>query len=398
METLLVVGAGPSQVPAIRLASALGYEVVASDVDPNADGFEQADHAEVVSIDDIEGTVEVARQHEVDGVLTMATDIGVPAVAAVRERLGLPGVAPETAHRATHKGAMMDACAEVGTPIPAYHTTGNLASAREFLASRAAPVVIKPTDSAGQRGVTLIENADELESAFEEAVDYASDDRVLLQEFVPGPEINVTGVVRDGEIHLLSLSNRETADAPHFGIALRHVSPPDIKEPVRMAVRRVAKSAIEAIGIENGIAYPQIVVGPDGPRLIEIAARIPGGQMREVARYRSGIDQLCAAIYHALGEQFTIEDVSVVEPRSAVVVRFFTELDVVGETFHGVRNMDTARSLPGVEAVEIHLDEGEEVPTLADATARFGYVVAVGGDREEAIRTAERAESVVTFE
>lgn len=400
MQRLLVVGAGPSQAPAIRLASKLGYEVVATDVDPDAVGFEYADHAEVVSIDDVEGTVEVARRYDVDGAITLATDIGVPAVAAVRDRLGLPGVGPETAHRATHKGAMMDACRAAGTSIPAYRTAGDLAAAREFLNTLAGPVVVKPTDSAGQRGVTVVEGAPDLDVAFEEAVAYASDDRALLQEFVPGPEINVTAVVSDGEINLLSLSNRITADPPHFGIALQHVSPPDIDEAEQAAVRRTAESAIEAIGIDTGIAYPQIVVGPDGPRLIEIAARIPGGQMREVAMYRSGVDQIRAAIYHAVGRSFTVEDVTVVEVSQAVAVRFFTELDVDEDlaTFHRARNLADARSIPGVKDVEIRLSEGDDVPTLEDATARFGHVVAVGDARSAAIETANSAGSLVRFE
>jgi biotin carboxylase len=399
MQTLLVVGATPNQVPVMRVAGDLGHEVVAVGSDPDAVGFQYADYGEVVSNNVIETTVEIAREYDVDGALTMAADIGVPAVATVRAELGLPGVGPETARRATHKERMMNACDAAGTPAPNSIVAADLATAEEFLCSTPGPVVVKPTDSGGQKGVTVIRESAGLASAFGTAAAYASDDRVLLQEFVQGPEINVTAVVTDGDVHILSLSNRITADPPHFGIAIEHASPPELSPAGRRAVRNVATSAIEAIGIRNGIAYPQVIVGPGGPRLVEIAARIPGGQMHNVARYRSGIDPIRAAVFHALGAPFSNDDISVADPRGAVSVHFFTELDVPEDvhTLQRIRNLDEARSLPRVETLEIRVTEGDTIPTLTDATARFGYVIAAADDRTTARESAERAASLVTF-
>lgn len=399
MKTLLVVGASPNQVPAIRVAGELGYEVVAVDVNSDAVGFQYADHGEVVSNDVVNSAVDLSRQYDVDGALTMAADIGVPTVAAVRAELGLPGVGPEIAQRATHKGVMMKVCEAAETPVPDSIIAADLTTAETFFASQSGPIVVKPTDSGGQRGVRVIRQPAELEAAFEAAVEYASDERVLLQEFVEGPEINVTTIVTDGEVHFLSLSNRITADSPHFGIAIEHISPPKIDQTEQRAVRDVTESAIEAIGIDNGIAYPQIIVGPDGPQLIEIAARVPGGQMREVAMYRSGVDQVRAAIHHALGTPFSIADVSVENPHSAVSVQFFTELNVTDDlhSLRRVQNFEEARSLPNIEDIDIWLNKGDTIPELADSTARFGYVIAIAEDRAAAHESAERATSVIEF-
>lgn len=399
METLLVVGASPNQLPLIYTASELGYEVVAVDTHSDAIGFQYATHIEVVNDDVTNATIDIAREYDVSGALTMGADIGVPTVAAVRSELELPGVGPETARKATHKGIMMNTCEAAGISIPDSIVATDPATAGTFFASQAGPIVVKPTDSGGQRGVHIVRQSGNVESAFEAAMQYASNEQVLLQEYVQGPEINVTAIVTDGEIHLLSLSNRLTADAERFGIAIEHCAPPDISRADRSAVREIAESAISAIGIENGIAYPQIIVGADGPRLVEIAARIPGGQMHKVTMYRSGVDLIRAAINYALGADFTIDDVSVEIPHRAVSVRFFTELDVREEVrvLRSIRNLDEARSLPGVEAIDIWLTEGDPVPPLSDATDRFGYVLATAVNSTAAREYAERAASLVTF-
>lgn len=327
-KTLLIIGAGFEQLPAIQLAKSLGFRVVVTDMSEKAVGVEYADVFGKVSTADKEGNLAFAKAQAIDGVMTLGSELAVPVVAYVAEVLGLPAISPQTALAATNKNVMRERFEQYAVPAPQSKRISSMAELQTFLAQARLPLVIKPSDCSGQRGVEKLEADANFELALAEAVRFSSDGCAIIEEFVQGPEINVTAVVQDGDIHFLSFSHRVTAEPPHFGIAVEHRSPVDLSETQIEQLKDASRQAIKSIGLENGIAYPQLIVNEHGAYVIEIAARIPGGYMREVAWLQSGIDMIEVAMRQALGEKLPIESYRKYPQYVSVIVKFLTELDL----------------------------------------------------------------------
>ena len=392
MKKVLIVGAGIEQVPAIQIAAKLGYEVHTVDYNPNSPGFAHAHHYEVISTTDEEGIFNYVSRNQINGLTTVASETAIPTIARVAARTGLSGMSPETALAATNKDVMRKAVLENGIAVPQFIAVSNYQEAVPYLNKVAGPWVIKPSDSSGQRGMALTSNKEQVKAAIEAARQYAKDGKAMIEEFIQGPEVNVTAVVRNGEIDILSLSHRITEPDRSFGVAIRHLFPVNLTRAMKQAVSDMSVQAIRAIGLENGIAYPQIIVTPDGPRFIEIAARMPGGNMREVAWYSSGIDMIKAQILIAMGKPFTLDEIREAHFPS-VYVRFITHHDFPQseKPVQRIDGIDEARKLEGIKSCYVHLLPGDFVPPLNNGLARFGGVIAVGGHEQEAIQRAERA-------
>jgi biotin carboxylase len=396
-KRLLIIGAGSEQLPAIRLARAFGLTVLASDRNPHAPGAAEAHHFAAISTDDKEGNLAWARALAIDGVMTTGSETAVPVVAHIAATLGLPGITPATAHLATNKNAMRDAFARHGVPAPASQAVTTLDEVVAFVKRHPLPLVIKPSDNSGQRGTTLVREPDDLPAALAAALEFAGDGRAIIESFIHGPEINVTAIVQQGEIEILSLSERITAAPPHFGIALQHLAPPRITPEMAMAIAEVSRAAIRAIGLHEGIAYPQLIAAPLGPQVIEIAARIPGGYMREVALCQSGIDLIEVAMRQALGESLPF-DAYRHHPRSAAVaVRFYTALDLPPQAVSvaEISGFDLAATHPGVVLAHSRLEAGSAIPPLTSSAARFGAIIVTADDSATLTKRLHHAEAVI---
>ena len=304
MKTVLFVGAGRHQRRAIAQARAQGLRVVAVDRNPDAPGLAEADVAEVVDFSDVDAVIEVGRRHAVDGVLTISADRAVPVVAAVAEALGLPGIGTDTAYVMTQKIAMRRVLADAGVPQPEFAAVRNVHEGYAALERVGLPAVLKPADSGGQRGVFRLETADDLERHLHVALGESPTEEAIIEAYVEGLELNGLVIVRDGEAFPLTLSDRLRPPGIGFGVGWIHVYPATIYADQLEEAERVAVHAVRALGLRDGIAFPQLLATDDGRVLvIEVAARIPGGQMADLARHAVGVDLVEIALLQALGEE-----------------------------------------------------------------------------------------------
>lgn len=398
--TLLIIGAGHEQVPAIRKAQAMGYRVAVTDMNPDAPGMALADAARVVSTADKAGNLAVARELAIGGVMTIGSETAVPVVAHVAAALGLPGYSEATALAATNKNTMRERFALFGVPTTESEPVQDLEQAFAFIDRHGFPVVLKPSDSSGQRGTTLVHDFAALQSAVDDAFRFAGDDKAIIEKFYAGPEINVTAAVERGQIRFLSLSERVTAPPPHFGIAIEHVSPPPLGDSERQAIMDASEKAIRAVGLTDGIAYPQVLHTTDGPKVLEIAVRIPGGHMYEVALHASGIDMVEFSILTAMGHPSPLSACTVHPASPALSVLFLTERDFPASDaiVRQVGPVDPAFDVPGVKLARMHLTPGQKIPSLSHSGARFGAVLAVGATRDEACSRSREAARRIAIE
>jgi biotin carboxylase len=385
-KTLQIVGGGFEQVPAIEMAKKMGYRVVVTDMNPKAPGAGLADAFGCISTKDFEGNLAFARAQSIDGIMTLGSELAVPVVAKIAQTLGLPGMTPQTALAATNKNIMRERFVAEGVPTPVSQKIDQLDQLVEFAEKYGFPLVLKPSDCSGQRGVTRMDCADMFAQALTEALRFSGDGYAIIEEYIEGPEINVTAAVQDAEIRFLSFSHRITASPPHFGIAIEHRAPVSISADLLAKVESASRLAIQAIGLQNGIAYPQVIASETkGAKVLEIAARIPGGYMRDVGLILSGIDMIEVSIRQALADTLPLEDYPSLPSSQAVRVKFITELDRPEmRVLNQKAGFEQIQSDPGVYLAECRLNVGDPVPDLTSSAARFGAII-VRGDSLETV-------------
>ena len=380
---LLVLGAGAAQLGLLEAAHKRGdLEVIAVDRDPGAVGFAFADKRAVVSTEDESAVERLARSERVAGIVSPGADWPVGVAARIAERMGLPHpIDAQTASLATTKLRQRERFAAAGVEQPRVYGPGETPSI---------PCVVKAPDRQGQRGLTLVREAGELGAAVAAAVAESRSGAYLAEELVDGPEVTVNAFSFDGEFVPLSVTDRLTAEPPAFGVALAHVWP-SVNDAG--AAADAARRAAEALGIRNGPTYTQVRLGPDGPRVIELAARLGGGHDAELVEAVTSVDLNALAIAVALGENPSRVNVSRQSEAGCVV--FLVPPEGVLRAVHGV---DDAEAVEGVRWVRVYRRPGWRFGRLLRGADRAGAILAVGSDRDDALARARRAAEAVRFE
>jgi biotin carboxylase len=247
-------------------------------------------------------------------------------------------------------------------------------------------VVVKPAAAQGQRGLEIVAPGGDLAAAVAAAQAESRDGLALCEEFVEGPELTVNAFVASGRFVPLTVTDRERALA--FGVATAHLFPS--LHPVG-AVVAAAQAACAALGIASGPTYTQVLLAPDGPRVMEVAARLGGGHDGELCTAALGVDLSEAAVLAALGR--TPGDLTAVRERAAVV-RFL--IAPAGRLVR-VEGLDEARALPGVELAYAYRAPGTQIAPLLRGPDRAGFVLASGASRAQAEAAARSAEDAIRF-
>jgi biotin carboxylase len=390
---VLFIGAGRHQKRALKRVRELGVRVVAVDRNGAAPGLPVADVGEVADFGDISALAAIGRRHGVSGVMTFAADRAVPVVAAVAERLGAPGIGTETAHLMTNKIAMRRRLADAGVTQPRFAALRHVREIRPAAEAVGFPAVLKPADSAGQRGLFLVASTDDIQRHLHAALAQSTEEEAILESYHAGLEVNGLLVARGGEVTVLTLSDRRRPPGIGFGVALAHVYPSTLFGDSLAEVERVGRSTVHALGLTDGIAYPQVIWGDDGvARLVEVAARIPAGQMDSVARYGVGVDLIEIALCQALGK--TVSD-ELVEPKlqQPMAISFLTAEPGPLPTGRlvDVSGLDRVLAFPGVVEADLFFQEGETIRPVQVDGDRRGYVIAVGDTNLDAVERAEAA-------
>jgi biotin carboxylase len=394
---VLFIGAGRHQRRALERLRELDVRVVAVDRNPAAPGLSVADIGEAVDFGDVAA---VGRRHGVDGVMTFAADRAVPVVAGVAEALGLPGIGSETAHLMTNKIAMRRRLADAGVPQPRFAAVRHIRDVPTAAQAVGFPAVLKPADSAGQRGLFLVASLDDLERHLHAALAESTDEEAILESYHRGLEVNGLLVVRDGEVTVVTLSDRRRPPGVGFGVALAHVYPSSLFGDALAEVERVGRATVHALGLRDGIAYPQVIWGDDGSaRLIEIAARIPAGQMDSVARYGVGVDLIEIALRQALGQPVPDELVEA-KLEQPLAITFLTAEPGPLPTGRlvTVSGLEKVLAFPGVVEADLYFEPGETIRPVRVDGDRRGYVIALGETSLEAVERAEAASRLLDVE
>jgi biotin carboxylase len=331
--------------------------------------------------------VELSHERPLDAVVA-ADDGGVVAAAIAATRLGLPSNPPEAASRARNKLALRRALAEAGVSQPRFAELppGGDVAAVGF------PAVLKPAGLAMGRGVIRADDADgarEAERRIRKIVAAAGDDPavpLLLEEYVPGVEVAVEALLREGRMETLAVFDKpDPLEGPYFEETI-YVTPSRLPEDAQAAVERLVGSAAAAVGLREGPVHAEVRL--DGPRLwaIELAARSIGGLCGRTLRFGLGVRLEEVILRHALGLPLGGR----LRREEAAAGVMMLPIPVAG-TLRGVSGQDEARAVPGISDIRITIPVGGRTVPLPEGDRYLGFMFARGAGPDEveaALRTA----------
>lgn len=383
------MGAGLAQVDAIRRAKQLGYRVLATDGSAEAPGLKVADEGRNIDVKDVEQNLNWARSAKIDGVTSYASDIVLPTVLAIREALGLPGLSRRPLEISLDKSKQRILFSQHGLQQPDFSIVTNIAELRNSASRLGLPLVVKPIDNAGSRGVIQVTDEPELDKAFERSVSNSKKGVVIAEQFIEGLELTVEGISIGGKHHILAISDKYKPDSP-YRVATQLVYPAAISADVRMKVVDLITKAYEAMGVDNTPTHSEVIVSEEGPKIVEVSCRGGGFYVfTKVVEIASGYDIVGNWTRLCVGD--SIEPVMIAQ--RGVVLRFFTAKP--GKLV-GVEGFDDAMSSSGVIG-GLFINPGETVPELKTDGSRVGWIIARGKSRKEAVDLAHRVFAKVKF-
>lgn len=369
MKKLAIIGANEFQDPLIRKAKEMGYETHVFAWEAGAPGERTADVFHPISIVEKEAIWQVCRAAGVEACCSIGSDLATHTVNYVQRRLGNPCNPQRTDTVATNKFAMRRALTDGGVPCPAFRRATGV-PAEADLAGLRYPLIVKPADRSGSRGIFRAESYEELRRAVPEAIACSFAGAAVVEEFIDGPEYSCEGISFAGEHHLLAFTKKHTTGAPHF-IETGHDEPSDLPADALPAIEAQVRRALDALSVEYGASHTEFRLAPGGEiRIIEIGARMGGDCIgSDLVWLSTGIDYTAAVIDAACGRAPDLT------PRRTPVrasIRFlFTEADRAALE-------DVRRAAPETIWREFS-DDTPLSAAVTDSSNRHGWWIAAGG-------------------
>lgn len=366
LKAILVFGCGELQKSIIGRAHKMGLFVVGIDPMPNAYAKDEVDAFEVVGGQDYEGTIAVAKRFNVKAVVTAATDKPLVMMARVAKELNLPFYSVETAQWSTDKFQMKKKFIEGGVPC----AIGRLAKSIDEITDLQLPLIVKPRDNSGSRGVILCRNQHELEEAFKEALGYSHLDSVLVEEFIEGQEYSIESLHYNGRTEVIQFTEKTTTPFP-YNVELAHKQPANLTEEQKNAIREIICKIAKCMKFENCPSHTELKINERGVFVIETSPRLGGGNITShLVPLSTGINMEDQLLSIALGENINTEasrinkasGVKFLELKEGKVKRIYPEISEV-------------TNWPNMVDFHYDLKEGTEVHSFKSGLDRYGQFI-----------------------
>lgn len=388
MKRIMILGASILQLPAIEKGIEMGLEVIAVDMNPEAVGFKVPGvEKEVISTIDTPAILEAAKRHQINGIMTLASDMPMQSVAVVSREMGLVGISEDTALKATNKAFMRDALRESEVPVPLYFRVKDkdeFKTAVGKVRDVGYKCIVKPADNSGSRGVDLLKDDADLDVAYEYTVHYSRGGEIVVEEFMEGPEVSVETLAVNGDVHIIQITDKLTTGSPFF-VEMGHSQPSQLSEQTKDEIRQVTIAANKAIGIQDGPSHTEIIITKDGPKIVELGARLGGDCITtHLVPLSTGVDMVECNIKIALGEKPSL----ISKWTKGSAIRYIkTDIGKVSE----IQGLEKAKSLPGVVQISIVHGIGEQIGEIKSSVDRAGFVITQAECARKAVELAEMA-------
>lgn len=300
-KKLAIIGASYLQRPLVEKAKEMGVESICFAWEEGAVCKDICDHFYPVSTVDKEEILRICRDINIDGITTIASDVAVLTVNYVAEKMGLVGNPDKYSETATNKYLMRQCFMNNNVPSPKFCLTEG--AIPEQVKSFKFPVIVKPTDRSGSRGVEKVDTPNKLHAAIERACKEAFQKKAVIEEFVEGREISVESISYKGKHYVLQITDKVTTETPFF-VELEHHQPSSLPDDIKLQVKEIVLNALTALHIRYGASHAELKITKDGDvRVIEIGARMGGDFIgSDLVKLSTGYDFLKGVIEVALGD------------------------------------------------------------------------------------------------
>jgi len=366
-KAILIFGAAKLQRSLIKQAKNLGLLTIAVDPDPNAECRKLVDKFEIVDGNDFNRTLAIAKRYEISGIITTATDKPLVMMARIAENLELPFYSVKTAIISTDKSLMKDAFQLADIPC----AKGRLASNLDKIGDLKFPVIVKPRDNSGSRGVVYCNNEQELQGAFMEALRFTKKDTVLVEEFIEGKEYSIESLHFGDETKIIQYTEKITSALP-YNVEMGHNQPADIlghdKNNIKIIIENIAKE----LGFENCASHTEIKINSRGVFVIETSPRLGGDFITsDLVPLSTGINMERSLIEIALGSApyFPIEF------NKAAIVRY---IKLNFDFIESICLPENPKEVWGADHFTFKLQPGDIIPKIKNSLDRYGEVIFSG--------------------
>ena len=378
-DRVVILGASDLQLPLIEKAKSLGFETHVFAWAANDVGEKAADVFHPISLTETEEIIRVCREIRPAAVASIASDLAAVTAVKLAQALGLPGNPPETAVLASNKAAMRDAFQRAGLPTP-WHWKIRQGDPLPPASQLPFPLIVKPTDRSGSRGIFRLETPEGLAAAVAFAQGESFERAAILEEYMEGKEYSCECISEDGKHTALAVTEKYTTGSPHF-IEIGHIQPsglsPETEDRVRCAVFR----ALDALHVRTGASHTEFRITPDGEiRLIETGARMGGDCIgSDLVPRTTGFDYVKMVLDAALGWQ--LDRSPALQAVPAAAVRYLLNRQDLDHYTLLKREHPEA-----VLREHIHFDPSAPV---TDSASRKGFYILQASSREQAQQLAD---------
>lgn len=300
-ERIAVLGANEPLISFYKQAKALGYEIIGIATEQGAVCKQYCHRFYPVSFADKDKVIDICKKENVDGILSFSLESALPTVAYVANKLGLISNSLESIELTQSKYAQRQALEKHGIPVPKYYLIEDESELAKV--DCRFPVIVKPVDSGGSRGICKVEKSEQLKDAYYYARTYSRTSHVIIEEFVDGREFSVEYISHQGKHYFLQITDKVTSGAPRF-VEMQHHQPADIPESVWLRIQQMVEKALTALKIENSASHTEIKWNSnDELYIIETGARMGGDYISsDLVRLSTGYDFVKGAIKLAVNK------------------------------------------------------------------------------------------------
>lgn len=381
MKKLLLLGGSSYLLPAIECAHKLGVYVITCDYLPDNIAHQYSDEYRNVSIVDKDAVLALAKELQVDGIMSYATDPGVVVAAYVAEQLGLPTSPYESVALLQNKGKFRAFLKENGFNVPAAKTYVKVEDAIQDVGEFRFPIIVKPVDSAGSKGVTRVDTTEELWAAAKYALQYSLTSEFIVEEFLEkdGCSTDTDSFSVDGELVFCSFDDQMfDAKAPNPYTPSAYAWPSTMPLWAQNELKSELQRLIKLLNMKSTIYNIETRVCTDGKAYImECTPRAGGNRLSEVLRMATGQDIIMASVKAALGME--------IDPlKDPEYDGYWGEIILHSEVDGVFKKLEVDDSIKHtVQEVDLWVKEGDAVYSFTGANNAIGTVIIKCSNRKE---------------
>jgi biotin carboxylase len=370
-KRLLVLGGSRISCEIVNKAKEMGIFTVVTDWYPLEDSPAKkiADKAFMTSTSDVTAILKLIKDEKIEGILTGFTDSTLPYYSQICKESELPCYATEEQFKIlTNKKIYKRLCRDFGVPVVDEY---NIADFKENNTNGSRfPLLVKPADNSGGRGITVCNNQQDLFRAYEKALNYSESKEVLIERYIEGKEVTVFFLLQDGEIFLTAMGDRHTKHNHEDVIALpvAYTFPSVHLAKYQQMIEPNVKKMFESIGLKDGMVFMQCLVESGECVVYDIGYRLTGSLeyklIEKVCEYNPLEMMIRYALTGKMSENFNIEKVQPNWDKYACNVSFLVKPGIIGK----INGIEEILNIPGVVDVVLNHIEGEEIPESAKGT------------------------------